>query len=596
MKTLAYSYIRFSSEQQSKGKSLERQKEASEAYCLENGLELVQNYSDLGVSGWKGSNKSSENALGRFLDQLKKGKIPSGSFLIVEHLDRLSRQDVPKALKDFMEILENGINIVTLQDKQLYSNERATNDPSSLIISIMLMYKANRESSDKSLRILDAKARRRKEAAAGKRIITRVCPAWLKAKKDLTGFEIIEEKAEVVRKIFNLSLQGHGRIAISRILTDLQVPVISGKAKWTEVYVKIILSNPATYGLYTFEKTGETIEGYFPPVISKELFDQTQLVMKNRSTQGGRRFEASSFKNLFQHLLICKECGSPLHIKSHGKKYKDYVICYNSHQGNGCKASKFLYSDLENHIFQFIEEIDLKSFFTSDTDKASKALKDRINSLELEALKDEKKVKDLEKQLTSDEFSSELLSMIDRTLKNLEANKRRRNDLIDSLKAELNLLKSQESDNLRANLEYLQSNLSSLSQLETYQKRSEINQKLKNIIKSIEVFTYSKDLLEPYKPLPITSQTNEAKAEAKKLSETRKEVQSRLESENFLQINFKSGKSHTIHFYKASEASVGLYKKGKGLEGIFINSERDMSTEEVIELLNSNPNKKIQMT
>lgn len=37
----AYSYIRFSSPEQAKGDSYRRQREAAEAYCQANGLELV---------------------------------------------------------------------------------------------------------------------------------------------------------------------------------------------------------------------------------------------------------------------------------------------------------------------------------------------------------------------------------------------------------------------------------------------------------------------------------------------------------------------------------------------------------------------------
>jgi DNA invertase Pin-like site-specific DNA recombinase len=95
----AYSYIRMSSPEQARGDSLRRQVERSEQFAAQHGLVLDKEFrlSDIGKSAYSGENLKT-GALGRFLVAVRAGKIERGSLLIVESLDRLSRQKVIAAL------------------------------------------------------------------------------------------------------------------------------------------------------------------------------------------------------------------------------------------------------------------------------------------------------------------------------------------------------------------------------------------------------------------------------------------------------------------------------------------------------------------
>ena len=106
-KSEAYSYIRFSRPEQLRGDSLRRQLEASKQYAEENGYELneSQTFKDLGKSAYSGTHKRS-GELRDFLEMIEKGSIPKGSILIVESLDRLSRDKVPDALDQFLDIMK----------------------------------------------------------------------------------------------------------------------------------------------------------------------------------------------------------------------------------------------------------------------------------------------------------------------------------------------------------------------------------------------------------------------------------------------------------------------------------------------------------
>src|ERR1039457_7172226 len=98
----AYSYQRFSSIKQKKGDSTTRQTGAAELFAKQFNLELRQTFSDDGVSGFKGKNFSNESALSAFLKLVDSGEIEKGSCLIVENMDRLSRQSILPCLSKFI--------------------------------------------------------------------------------------------------------------------------------------------------------------------------------------------------------------------------------------------------------------------------------------------------------------------------------------------------------------------------------------------------------------------------------------------------------------------------------------------------------------
>ncbi len=124
---IAYSYKRFSSEAQSQGDSLRRQKELADRYVEENAelgltLDTALNLTDLGVSAFTGDNMAS-GALGKFSAAVVLGHIPKGSYLLLEAWDRFSRQPSNIALEDLLTIVNRGIIVVTLNNRQVFRAE-----------------------------------------------------------------------------------------------------------------------------------------------------------------------------------------------------------------------------------------------------------------------------------------------------------------------------------------------------------------------------------------------------------------------------------------------------------------------------------------
>ncbi len=380
----AYSYIRFSSVKQQKGDSIERQTRLSTQYAAKHGLELDTelNLRDLGISAYDRSNLE-KGELGQFLRLVKEGRIPRGSYLLVESLDRLSRDKVMDALSIFTDILRAGIIIVTVADEQAYSYERSNENWGSLIASIAIMSRAYEESATKSKRIRSSWDAKRKNIA-NKRLTAR-CPYWLKPAEGDQGFKPIPERVEVVKRIFQMSRDGIGTATIVKTLNTENVPRFSEKTNgWQTSYIQKILSNRAVYGelQLALQRDGvltpiDVVPDYYPSIMSKEEWHLVASARASRRTRGGVS-KGKHISNLFSNLLYCGYCGGKMnmggysHVRANGRKTEGrYIACSNARRGVGCKFIQWEYGDLERLVLQFCKAIDLAQVLGLNRDAES---------------------------------------------------------------------------------------------------------------------------------------------------------------------------------------------------------------------------------
>jgi DNA invertase Pin-like site-specific DNA recombinase len=189
----AYAYVRMSTLSQLEGNSLARQMGACRAFATKHGLTLDEEFElkDLGRSAFTGDNVERGN-LRDFMDAIKEGRIEKGSFLLVESLDRLSRQSPINHMTLFLQILNCEINIGTIHPEQIYTKESTTDI--HLLFSIFQMSRAHEESLVKSQRV--AAAWDNKRARGG--IITRRCVAWVTPNLNNTEFDLIDERVQII--------------------------------------------------------------------------------------------------------------------------------------------------------------------------------------------------------------------------------------------------------------------------------------------------------------------------------------------------------------------------------------------------------------
>lgn len=390
----AFSYIRFSTPEQLKGDSLRRQLDDAHDWCDERGVELDDSLRDLGKSAYRGSH-AKFGALRRFLDLVEDGTVPRGSFLIVESLDRLSREAVLDALPRLLDLIAAGITVVTLIDGQEYSDDRLRSDPTPLIVSLLIMMRAHEESRSKSVRVSKAWAQKRKRAEEDGQAMTSIAPAWIR----LVGgsreghYELIPERAEIVEKMFHQTVAGKGRRSIANALNEAKVETwgSGGKkgARWHDSYVQKIINNPAAIGW--FEPLGKlaggdglgtgVIKNYFPAVVSEELFYAAQGASKTRRMGQGR--SSNTHRNILRGLAKCHSCGSNLVIIDKGKRSSGpKLVCGSAHAGSGCAPRVYYpYGPLEAYVLAAISDrIDGLLLSSQDQNEFAKAeLKGLVN-------------------------------------------------------------------------------------------------------------------------------------------------------------------------------------------------------------------------
>src|SRR5262245_34130853 len=204
---LGYSYIRFSHPSQAEGDSLRRQTEATAVWCKRNNVTLDTSLSlcDAGVSAFRGKHRDSDkHALGAFLHLAQQGRIPKGSYLIIENLDRLSREDERPALRLWMDILDAGVNIVQLKPETVFRHEKS--DMVDIMRAIIELSRGHSESAIKSERLSAAWGAKKAEARANGTVQTTRTPAWLEVVgRDQSGkhkvggkFRVVPERVKVV--------------------------------------------------------------------------------------------------------------------------------------------------------------------------------------------------------------------------------------------------------------------------------------------------------------------------------------------------------------------------------------------------------------
>jgi DNA invertase Pin-like site-specific DNA recombinase len=400
-----YSYIRFSTPDQIKGDSLPRQLEVTKEYAAKKGLVLDEslNFRDLGLSAYSGEHRT-RGALGKFLELVEKGKIPKGSILIVESLDRLSREQILSAINQFMQIINQGINIVTLADGMEYSEDSINANMGQLLLSITIMSRAHEESAMKSKRLRSAWQAKRENLK--KRKLTSISPAWLKLDKKKQVFKPITERSQLIQRVFRLYLDGNGAEKIARKLNSEKIPSWRRKNGWHKSYIQKILHNRAVLGEFQPHKmlnkkripVGNPIEDYYPRIISDYDFYSVQERMKANTGRGGRNGKIS---NLFGYVAQCGYCGASMQYINKGKG-DAYLVCDNARRGLGCVKISFRYDEFENAFLEYCTELNLQDILPEKDDKKTQELaaaKEKVEELNGKLMAIETKVANLDKAL-----------------------------------------------------------------------------------------------------------------------------------------------------------------------------------------------------
>jgi len=335
----AYSYMRFSTLEQGKGDSLNRQTTMAREWSERHGVPLdTELYlTDKGVSAYRGANAET-GALGAFLDMVRAGTIPRGSWLLVESLDRISRQVVRKAARTIEDIVDAGITVVDLSDgAREYSAEALDSDPTLFLMMALRFMRSNEESTLKGSRVAAEYKNKRKSFAGDQALdkpYTRRLPAWLRWDDETKAYAIVEGRDALVREMFELTDKGWGQHRIARAFNAQGHETWGAggwKAKyWHRSYVRKILSNSAVIGVFTPHLSTKdpltrrrtrtalpTITHRLPAVVDRELFERVNSRLVTTAARG--RNSNKEPRSIFAGVLKCQYCDGTVTRVAKGK-------------------------------------------------------------------------------------------------------------------------------------------------------------------------------------------------------------------------------------------------------------------------------------
>lgn len=274
------------------------------------------------------------------------------------------------------DLVKAGITVVTVNDGEEYSPERlGGRDTNVMLLLVMKLTQAHMESLRKSDQVGEAWAKKKQIARREKKPITKRCPEWLSIQDG--KFVINEERASIVYRIFDATIAGFGRRAISRRMNELGVPAFRGKKGWQTSSIAKVLSSKAVLGEYqphvgrhsarNRSPQGEPISDYYPPIIDEKMFWQAQSAIASRQHGSAGRTGISG-AHILKGLAKCGECQSVMHISNKGPRPKGgiYLVCENAKRKMGCDNAKHYRLDeterkLLHALSQLVaEDIDFK--------------------------------------------------------------------------------------------------------------------------------------------------------------------------------------------------------------------------------------------
>jgi DNA invertase Pin-like site-specific DNA recombinase len=385
---VCFSYIRFSSKGQAKGDSERRQLEIAPRVAAEKGWILSEdlNARDLGVSARNGSNLETIEGI---IKAAEEAKIPNGSVMIIEALDRLTRITLDDAYQLFRRVLKAGLEIYTDRTGR-HMTAADLNNSMSLMMTVVELDAAFQYSDKLSDRVGKAWRRKKAHAADGVKL-TSMAPAWLDVDRK-TNIIRPNEKTQIIRRIFKSYIKGKGVRAIVRELNAEKIPTF-GKGKqnrgngWASTHLRRLLSfrgvigdyQPCKYEGKIRKPDGAPIEDYYPAVIDKATFYTAQQILAKNGHAGGCKRNAT---NLFTKIVQCAKCGAPMHIKrspsQRGKYNYITLICSNALRGNECPYHTLRYEYLERAVLSVLWMKVLPVMSEADTrqDELSKMMAD----------------------------------------------------------------------------------------------------------------------------------------------------------------------------------------------------------------------------
>ena len=362
--------------------SISNQKLLLKDYAEKNGMFNCEFYVDDGFTG----RNFNRPAFQRMISDIEAGKI---GCVITKDLSRLGRNYIESG--SYMEVFfpKHNVRYIAITDNYDSLNKQEMDiAPFKNILNDMY-------SRDISKKVLAGRMTRSRQG--------KFCggqpPLGLMRDPDDNGHLIIDpETAPIIRRIFDLALDGFGNMKICKVLMEERIPITRMQTgtdcdvnyyAWSGSRISSILRNPFYKGAHVVCKTHqkgirsntyniipreqrEVIEDCHEAIIPKAEWDKVQQLIDRRPPimKGNK----CPYYNIFHGIVYCATCGKSMQVRYEkvGRTNKDrrtgkerepidkaYYICqtYNRLGKNACTSHKIEARDLYNLVLSDIQEV-----------------------------------------------------------------------------------------------------------------------------------------------------------------------------------------------------------------------------------------------
>jgi len=331
LKNRAAEYLRYSSDGQNEA-TISAQHRIVETYAEQEGYSIVKSYVDEAETATTSDNRDA------FLQMLSDAKKGMFDYIIVWQFSRFARNKEESVIYKAM-LRKIGVRVIS-------ATEKTDDTPSGKLLEGMLEVLNQYFSDNLSVEVKKGK---KENVLTGKHAGHKV-PFGIYKEEETTLFKIDEEKAKVIRYIFELYLQGYGARRISAKLHEKGYKPVKGDV-WRESSIRQFLISEAYVGIYNYTINKGTpaeetfkLDNIYPPIIDEKTWAAAQK-MRLQKTKPKR----SSRNRLYilTGKTVCGHCGknyvgscNPVKRKNGDTKYYYYDCSGKGSTGKHAKSCR----------------------------------------------------------------------------------------------------------------------------------------------------------------------------------------------------------------------------------------------------------------